>query len=102
MLRRIRKPTHPGAIIQEDILPATGLSVTAFADRLGVARGTLSDLIHEHRALSPDIALRLARACGNSPEFWLRMQVSVDLWETKQAHQGEYEQIKPVEMATTT
>jgi addiction module HigA family antidote len=102
MLRRIRKPSHPGAILREDILPSTGLSITALAGLLGVSRRTLSELVHEHRSLTPDLALRLARACGNTPEFWLRMQVAVDLWRTKQEHGDEYEQIKQVDLAATT
>ena len=80
----IRRPTHPGAILREDVLP--GLSVTQgqLAELLGVSRLTVSQLLHEHRSLSPDMAMRLEKLLGTSAESWLRMQESVDLWDARQ------------------
>ncbi len=79
-----RRPTHPGAILLEDVLPGLGLPQSRFAELLGVSRFTVSQLLHEHRALSPDMAMRLEKLLGSSAESWLRMQEAVDLWEARQ------------------
>ncbi len=79
-----RKPTHPGAILREDVLPALSMTQTEFARRLNVSRLTVSELLHEKRALSPDLAARIARLTGTTPESWLHMQAAVDLWEVNQ------------------
>lgn len=92
-----RKPTHPGAILREDVLPALDMTQTEFARRLGVSRMTVSELFHEKRALSPDMALRLAKLLGTTPESWLNMQRAVDLWELEQ--RGGYERIKTLKAA---
>lgn len=63
-----RRPTHPGAILREDVLPALDITQTEFARLLGVSRLTVSELLHEKRALSPDMALRLSRLLSTSPE----------------------------------
>ena len=78
--RRKRPPTHPGAILREDVLPALGLSKTETARRLGVSRQTLYDIIREKRPVTPAMALRLGKFCGNGPRLWLNMQVAHDLW----------------------
>jgi addiction module HigA family antidote len=79
-----RKPTHPGAVLREDVLPALGITQARMAELLGVSRVTLAQLIHEHRALSGDMALRLEKLLGSSAESWLNMQQAVDLWEARQ------------------
>jgi antitoxin HigA-1 len=79
-----RRPTHPGAILREDVLPALEISQGRLAELLGVSRLTVSQLLHEHRALAPDMALRLEKLLGSSAESWLRMQEAVDLWEARQ------------------
>ena len=78
--RRKRPPTHPGAILREDVLPALGLSKTETARRLGVSRQTLYDILREKRPVTPAMALRLGKFCGNGPRLWLNMQVAHDLW----------------------
>lgn len=85
-----RKPTHPGAIIREDVLPALGMTQTEFAKRLAVSRLTVSELLHEKRGLSADLAIRLGKLTGTTPESWLRMQEALDLWELNRAKTGEY------------
>ena len=92
-----RRPTHPGAILREDVLPALRMTQKDFADRLGVSRLTVSALLHEKRALTPDMAMRLAKLLGNGPEIWLRMQQTLDLWEL--AQQGGYESIRSLQAA---
>ena len=92
-----RRPTHPGAILREDVLPALGMTQAEFAKRLGVSRLTVSELINEKRAVSPDMAMRLGRLLGNGPEVWLRMQQTLDLWEL--AKRGDYEKIQTLKAA---
>ncbi len=96
MTKHTRKPTHPGAIIREDIMPELGLNQTELAQQLGVSRLTVSEIIHEKRAVSTDMALRLARLLGTTPESWLNMQQAVDLWELGHAKSAEYRKIKSV------
>jgi len=93
-----RKPTHPGAVLREDVLPALGMSQTEFARRLGVSRLTVSELLHEKRACSPDMAARLARLLKTTPESWLNMQTAVDLWEIQQ-EKDRYRDIEPIRAA---
>lgn len=91
-----RRPTHPGAILREDVLPALGLTQTECAQRLGVSRLTVSDLLHEKRGVSPDMALRLGRMLGNGPGVWLRMQQALDLWELERAKAMDYAAIERI------
>jgi addiction module HigA family antidote len=93
----LRRPTHPGAILREDVLPALRITQKEFADRLGVSRLTVSELLHEKRTLTPDMAMRLGKLLGNGPEIWLRMQQTLDLWEL--AQQGGYENIRALRAA---
>ena len=79
-----RRPTHPGAVLLEDTLPALGFSQARLAELLGVGRITVSQLLHGHRSLTPDMAVRLEKLLGASAESWLRMQAAVDLWDTRQ------------------
>ena len=79
-----RRPTHPGAILREDVLPALGMTQTELAERLAVSRLSVSELLHEKRALSPDMAARVAKLLRTTPESWLRMQEAIDLWEIEQ------------------
>lgn len=79
-----RKPTHPGAILREDVLPALRMTQTELAEMLGVSRLSVSDLLHEKRSLSPEMAMRIGKLLNTSPESWLRMQEAVDLWTLQQ------------------
>jgi addiction module HigA family antidote len=79
-----RRPTHPGAILREDVLPALSMTQTELAQLLGVSRLSVSELLHERRALSPEMATRIATLLQTTPESWLRMQTAVDLWEIQQ------------------
>ncbi|MEJ2445960.1 MAG: HigA family addiction module antitoxin [Exilibacterium sp.] len=94
-----RKPTHPGAMLREDFLPDYGLTVTGLAEALGVSRQSVNELLRECRAVSPEMALRLARLFGNSPEFWLNAQRSVDLWVAAQSIKDDVARIKPLSVA---
>lgn len=81
---RARRPTHPGAILREDVLPALKMSVAEAAEALGVTRQTLHRVVSEKAAISPDMAVRIGKFCGNGPELWLGMQQAVDLWDARQ------------------
>ena len=97
MRAKKRRPTHPGEVLREDVLPLLGLTQLEFANRLGVSRRTVSELLHERRPVTPDMAIRLGKLLGNGPEIWLRMQQTLDLWELDRSQR--YSHIKPVEMA---
>jgi len=92
-----RRPTHPGELLRADVLPALGLTQREFAERLGVSRLTVSEILHQKRGVSPDMAIRLGRLLGNGPEIWLRMQQAVDVWTLEQ--RGGYENIERLEAA---
>lgn len=96
--RKVR-PTHPGEMLREDFLPDYGLTVASFAKALGVSRQTINELVRERRAVSPDMALRLARLFGNTPEFWLNAQRAVDLWEAARTSKKAVERINPLSAA---
>lgn len=97
--RREVRPTHPGEMLREDYLPDYGLTVAGLAAALEVSRQTVNELLRERRAVSPEMALRLGRLFGNSPEFWLNAQRAVDLWDAEQAVGEKVERIKPMKVA---
>ena len=74
-----RKPSHPGAVLREDVLPELGITQATLASHLGVSRLTVSDLLHERRAFTAEMAVRVAKVIGGTPESWLRMQEALDL-----------------------
>lgn len=94
-----RKPTHPGEMLREDFIPDYGLTVAGLAEALGVSRQSVNELLRERRAVSPEMALRLGRLFGNSPEFWLNAQRAVDLWHAAQTGKEEIARIKPLNAA---
>ena len=96
--RKIR-PTHPGEMLREDFLIDYGLTVSRLARALGVSRQTVNELLRERRALTPEMALRLARLFGNTPEFWLNAQRAIDLWDAEKALKKRVQQIKPLTAA---
>ena len=93
---RKRRPTHPGEILREDVVPGAGLTQDKLARILGVSR-TIREILHERRPVTTDMANRLARAFGTSPEMWLGLQQDVDLWDTHQARRKEYDRIKRID-----
>jgi antitoxin HigA-1 len=93
---RKRRPTHPGEILREEILPTLELSQEHIAGRLGVSRGTVNELVNERRGVSIDMAYRLGKLFDMDPTTWIRMQAAVDAWDELQAKSGEYEKIRPL------
>lgn len=93
---RKRRPTHPGQIVATS-LEALELTPYAAAPRLGITKQALGNLLSGKSAVSPEMALRLGRFFRSSPEFWLRMQADVDLWDAAQKIGAEIAAIEPVE-----
>jgi antitoxin HigA-1 len=94
-----RRPTHPGEMLREDFLPDYGLTVSSLAEAIGVSRQSINEILRERRSVSPEMALRLARLFGNSPEFWLNAQQAVDLWEAAQLIKSDVARIQPLVVA---
>lgn len=81
---KMHNPPHPGEIIRELCLEPLGLTVTEAAEGLGVARQTLSELVNCRSRVSPEMAIRLAKAFKVSAETWLKHQMKYDLWQAQQ------------------
>jgi addiction module HigA family antidote len=81
---RMHNPPHPGEIIREFCIEPLNLSVTEAANALGVTRKTLSALLNGRSGISPEMALRLSKVFGRTPEGWLRLQLQFDLSRTEQ------------------
>ena len=79
----MQNPPHPGGIVRRQCLDPLGLSVTEAAAGLGVTRQALSDLVNEKAGVSVEMAIRLSKAFGSSPETWLGMQMAYDLWQMR-------------------
>jgi antitoxin HigA-1 len=86
-------PVHPGEVLAETVLPELRLTVAAAARELGVSRQTLHKLIAGKIAVTPEMALRLGRWCGNGPHLWLRLQQHFDLWHAERRLAASLERI---------
>lgn len=80
----MHNPPHPGGIVRRQCLEPLGLTVTAAAKGLGVTRQALSELVNEKAGISVEMAIRLSKAFGSSPETWLRLQMAYDLWQARE------------------
>lgn len=78
-----RQPMHPGALLREDVLPALRISAAEAAQKLVVSRRTLRAILAERATVSPEMALRPRRFCGNGPGIWINPQTKRDLWNAK-------------------
>ena len=85
-----RKPTHPGNVFLEDVMKPLNLNVTETAKMLGVSRKALSEFVNEKSSLSPEMALRIAKATNTSAESWMNIQLKLTLWN---AYQNEPENV---------
>jgi addiction module HigA family antidote len=79
----MKNPVHPGRIVKEDCLRELGLSVTEAAAHLGVGRAALSALVNEKASVSIEMAYRLSKAFGSTPDHWMRMQLAYDLAQSR-------------------
>ena len=92
-------PTHPGELLREVVLPAIGKPKAEIARALGVSRHTLYELLGERQPVTPQMALRVGKLCGNGAEFWLQMQANYDLAVMAEAMAAELERIPTLEAA---
>ncbi len=89
-------PVHPGEILKEDLMKPLGLTVTGLARELKVSVGRMSEIVNGRRAINADVALRLSRYFGNTPEFWINLQVAYDLRVTIQSSASRIErEVRP-------
>lgn len=79
-----RSPTHPGELLREDVLPATGVAKAEIARLLGISRQQLYDILDEKRPVSPTVAVKLGKLFGNGAGVWVRMQAAYDIWQAEQ------------------
>jgi antitoxin HigA-1 len=79
----MKNPPHPGRIVRQECLEPLGLSVTDAAKALGVSRNALSELVNERRSISPEMAIRLTKAFGSTPEAWAGLQFDYDMAQAK-------------------
>ena len=79
----MHNPPHPGGIVRRQCLAPLGLSVTCAARCLGITREALSDLVNKRASVSADMAIRLSKAFGSTPETWLGLQMAYDLWQAR-------------------
>jgi antitoxin HigA-1 len=76
-----RRPTSPGEMLREEFLNPMRITQTQFAEAIGVSYPRLNEIVNGRRGVTPDTALRFSRALGTTPEFWLNMQLAIDLWD---------------------
>jgi antitoxin HigA-1 len=86
-------PVHPGELLREDVLPALGMTVSDVARELRISRQTLHRVLSGTMAVSPEMAVRLGKFCGNGPGLWLRMQAAYDLWHSERRMREEIKRI---------
>jgi antitoxin HigA-1 len=87
-------PTHtapptPGDMLLEELIKPLGLSLTAFADKIGIPRVAVSEIVHGHRGISPLMALRLVHALNTTEQFWINLQMSTDLFAARQSDEAK-------------
>lgn len=95
----MHNPPHPGEILKDGVFADGQVTVTAFADRIGISRVMLSRVLNGRAGITADMAVRLAAALGTSAESWLQMQASYDLWRAKLALKKEVAKIEPLKLA---
>ena len=93
-IARTRPPTRPGSILREDVLPPLGLSVAEAARELHISRQTLHRVLAGLAAITPEMAVRLGKLCGNGPTLWLCMQQAHDLWHAERELVSEVSRIR--------
>ncbi len=95
-----RPPTHPGEMLLEEFLKPAGISQSELAREIGVSFQRVNALCNQRREMTPDTALRLAKVFGTSPEFWMGLQASWDLWHAMRAPEAkDHERIRQLRPA---
>lgn len=83
MLKRALPPVHPGEILREEYIKERGLTITEVAKGLGVPRPNLSAIVNERAGISPELAVKLSEAFGNTSQFWVNLQKNYELWHAE-------------------
>jgi addiction module HigA family antidote len=92
-------PMHPGELLREEVLPAIGKPKTEIAKLLGISRQTLYDILDEKQPITPAMALRLGKLCGNGPDLWLNLQKRYDLTKAEKEFAKEIAAIPTLNVA---
>ena len=93
MLPKNRRPTNPGEILKYEFLEPLKLTQKQIADAIGVTRVRINEIILGKRSITPDTAFRLAKYLNTTPEFWINLQMNVDMWDTLKSHKTDYDRI---------
>ena len=94
-----RCPTHPGELLREDVIPATGRTKTEIANLLGISRQQLYDILAERKPVSPAVAVRLGKLFGDGAEVWVRMQGAYDTWHAERDLAAEIRKMRTLKAA---
>ncbi|HZY63963.1 MAG TPA: HigA family addiction module antitoxin [Edaphobacter sp.] len=95
----MHNPPHPGAVIK-DILQGLPMTVSEFAAHIGVSRNSLSRVLNEHAAVTPEMSIKIAQALGQEQtDIWFKMQTKYDFWHAKQRQRTKVQPIKIGEAA---
>ena len=95
-----RVPTHPGTVLREEFLVPMGITQSQLAGRIGVPFQRVNELVNGKRGVTPSTALRLARFLGNSPDFWMSLQLRWDLYHVLRTEKKEINRIRPLSPVT--
>lgn len=98
-MTRMHNPPHPGEVLRDGVFTETGITVTDFAQRIGVTRVALSRVLNGKAGISADMAVRLTAALGGSAESWLHMQANYDLWQAEKSLKRAVAKIAPLKVA---
>ncbi|WP_020602333.1 HigA family addiction module antitoxin [Spirosoma spitsbergense] len=85
MLKRALPPVHPGEILRKDYINERHLTITEVAKGLGVARANLSAIVNERAGISPEMAVKLSEAFGNTTQFWVNLQKNYEVWQAEKS-----------------
>ena len=96
MLPKNRKPTAPGEILKYEFLEPLKMTQQRLAEALGITRVRVNEIIKGKRSITPDTAFRLAKFFKTTPDFWLNLQLNVDMYDTLRQHSHEYERIESI------
>lgn len=97
-----RAPSHPGEVLQKDFLEPMNVTQRELALRLHVPYQRINELVNARRGITPSTALRLAKFFGNSPDFWLNLQLRWDLYQVKKKEEEDIEKISPLKCCTVS
>ena len=97
MLPQHRRPTLPGEILRYEFLEPLNLTQQQLAEAIGVTRVRINEIILGKRSITPDTAFRLAKFFNTTSDFWIEMQINIDMWGTLKSSKKEYERIVPLQ-----